>query len=356
MKILALETSAAACSAALCQDGTLLAQSWQNSGLTHSRTLLPLVDSMLKNCGASLKEVEVIAVAAGPGSFTGLRIGVATAKGLAWPEDKPCAPCSTLESMAWPLAHLEGRVIVCAMDARRSQVYNALFLAAGEGLQRLTPDRAIGLDQLGEELKKVEKEKIVVGDGARLCYNTLTEQGITLKMAPEHLRMQSAWGVARAALELVRASAIDHFLINDFEMSAALLELLLELDPEDHLEGSELLAFDYLAMDEQELFDEVINDVSDKCASRELLLLWSAYRRDGRLPEGELKRFRTRFAPYFAEFTAAEHPADETYLRDIESERPSQAAQARELWLQTENLWTLWPGFVEALQRSRDGA
>ena len=161
---------------------------------------------------------------------------------------------------------------------------------------------------------------------------------------------------SRAALELVRASAIDHFLINDFEMSAALLELLLELDPEDHLEGSELLAFDYLAMDEQELFDEVINDVSDKCASRELLLLWSAYRRDGRLPEGELKRFRTRFAPYFAEFTAAEHPADETYLRDIESERPSQAAQARELWLQTENLWTLWPGFVEALQHSRDGA
>ena len=161
---------------------------------------------------------------------------------------------------------------------------------------------------------------------------------------------------SRAALELVRASAIDHFLINDFEMSAALLELLLELDPEDHLEGSELLAFDYLAMDEQELFDEVINDESDKCASRELLLLWSAYRRDGRLPEGELKRFRTRFAPYFAEFTAAEHPADETYLRDIESERPSQAAQARELWLQTENLWTLWPGFVEALQHSRDGA
>ena len=200
MKILALETSAAACYAALCQDGTLLDQSWQNSGLTHSRTLLPLVDSMLKTCGASLKEVEVIAVAAGPGSFNGLRIGVATAKGLAWPEDKPCAPC--------PLAHLEGRFIVCAMDARRSQVYNALFLAAGEGLQRLTPDRAIGLDQLGEELKKVEKEKIVVGDGARLSYNTLTEQGIPLKLAPERLRMQSAWGVARAALELVRSGGL----------------------------------------------------------------------------------------------------------------------------------------------------
>lgn len=155
---------------------------------------------------------------------------------------------------------------------------------------------------------------------------------------------------SRAALELIRASAIDHFLINDFEMSAALLELLLELDPEDHLEGSELLAFDYLAMDEQELFDEVINDVSDKAASREVLLLWSAYRRDGSLPEGELKRFRTRFAPYFAEFTADSHPADAAYLQDIESEHPSLAAQARELWLQTENLWVLWPGFIEALK------
>ena len=136
-------------------------------------------------------------------------------------------------------------------------------------------------------------------------------------------------------------------------MSAALLEMLLELDPEDHLEGSELLAFDYLAMDEQELFDEVINDVSDKHPGREVLLLWSAFRRDDKLPEGELQRFRTRFAPWFAEFTAAEHPADEAYLRDIESERPSPAAQARELWLQTENLWVLWPGFIDALRAAR---
>ena len=158
---------------------------------------------------------------------------------------------------------------------------------------------------------------------------------------------------SRAALELIRASAIDHFLINDFELSAALLELLLELDPEDHLEASEQLAFDYLAMDEQELFDEVINDVSDKSPGREVLLLWAAYRRDGSLPEGELQRFRTRFAPYFAEFTADEHPADGDYLRDIESERPSHGAQARELWLQTENLWSLWPGFIEALRAAR---
>ena len=202
MMILALESSATACSAALCRDGELVAQSYQNSGLTHSRTLLPMVRDMLANSQLTLEQVDVIAVAAGPGSFTGLRIGVATAKGLAWPGNKDCAPCSTLESMAWPLAHMAGSLIVCAMDARRKQVYNALFLATGTGLERLTPDRAISLEDLGAKLKNYENSKIVVGDGAKLCYNTLTEEGIPMALAPKHLRMQSAWGVARAAEEL----------------------------------------------------------------------------------------------------------------------------------------------------------
>ena len=204
MMILALESSASACSVALTRDGELIAQNYQNSGLTHSRTLLPMVDSLLDNCGESLDHVDVIAAAVGPGSFTGLRIGVATAKGLAWPADKDCAACSTLESMAWPLVHLEDKVIVCAMDARRKQVYNALFLAEGGKLKRLSPDRAISLEELGEELKKLEKTKIVVGDGAKLCYNTLSEMGLSLTLAPEHLRMQSGWGVARAAEELAK--------------------------------------------------------------------------------------------------------------------------------------------------------
>lgn len=114
----------------------------------------------------------------------------------------------------------------------------------------------------------------------------------------------------RAALEVIHASAIDHFLINDFEMSTAMLELLLELDPEDHLEAIILLAFNYLAMEEYELFDEVSNDISDKYACKEVLTMWAAFRRSGRIPEGDAIRFRTRFAPYFAEFTADEHPAD----------------------------------------------
>lgn len=208
MNILALESSAAACSAALCRDGELIAQSYQCSGLTHSRTLLPMVNDLLKNCGQSLDQVDVIAVAAGPGSFTGLRIGVSTAKGLAWAGEKPCAPCSTLKSMAWPLAHLEGSLIVCAMDARRKQVYHALFRASGDGLERLSPDRALSLEELGEELKKFQEMKIVVGDGARLCYNNLREAVPGLTLAPAHLRMQSAWGVAREGEELARTGGL----------------------------------------------------------------------------------------------------------------------------------------------------
>lgn len=222
----------------------------------------------------------------------------------------------------------------------------------------LNPTSDQTFEVVGEDLYDFDKvlthsrELETAGDVEGACNERFQAFQRLAELIPEQEEINLEWNHpnSRAALAVIEASAIDHFLINDFEMSAALLEMLLELDPEDHLEGSVLLAFDYLAMDEQELFDEVINDVSDKYASREVLLLWSAYRRDGCLPEGELQHFRTHFAPYFTEFTAAEHPADETYLRDIEGERPSAAAQARELWLQTENLWVLWPGFIEALR------
>ena len=207
MKILALESSATACSVALCEDEKLIAQTFQNSGLTHSRTLMPMADSLLNQCGHSLDQVDVIAVAAGPGSFTGLRIGVATAKGLAWAREKPCAPCSTLESMAWQLAHVDG-IIIAAMDARRAQVYNAVFRARNGVLERLSPDRAIGLAELEEEVKKYKENKILVGDGAQLCYNEWQERITDLSLAPMHLRAQTAWGVARAALELARADKL----------------------------------------------------------------------------------------------------------------------------------------------------
>ena len=196
-----------AASVAVSEDGALIAQSYQRSGLTHSRTLLPMCRDLLENCGLTLGEMDVVAVAAGPGSFTGLRIGVATAKGLAWPGDKPCAGVSTLEAMAWPLAHLEGDL--CAvMDARRQQVYNARFQAEGGRLLRLCPDRAISIDELAAELLSREKTQILVGDGAELCYNELTKRGLPVRLAPPHLRWQSAWGVARAAEELARTGGL----------------------------------------------------------------------------------------------------------------------------------------------------
>jgi tRNA threonylcarbamoyladenosine biosynthesis protein TsaB len=203
VKILALETSAVTASVAIAEDERLLAQAFQNSGLTHSATLMPMAADLLKNTGLTLDEMDVIAVAAGPGSFTGVRIGVAAAKGLAWPGDKPCAPCSTLESMAWQVSHMDGEL--CAvMDARRQQVYNARFSAQDGVLTRLCPDRAVGLEELAEELKKSGKPQILVGDGAQLCYNAFVSAGIPVKMAPPHLVYQTAWGVARAALELAR--------------------------------------------------------------------------------------------------------------------------------------------------------
>lgn len=204
MKILALESSAAAASAAVCEDESLIAQSYQRTGLTHSATLLPMLESMLQNAGLSLPDMDLLAVAAGPGSFTGLRIGVSALKGLAWALDKPCAGCSTLESMAWQMAHLEGTELCPVMDARRSQVYNARFAVQNGVPVRLTEDRAIGLADLLAEVKNCQKIQILVGDGAELCYTAFQEAGVPAALAPPHLRFQTAWGVARCALALSR--------------------------------------------------------------------------------------------------------------------------------------------------------
>ena len=205
MKILAFETSAKAVSCAVAADGVPIASAWQQTGLTHSRTLMPMVEAMLSNSDMALSDMDAIAVAAGPGSFTGLRIGIAAAKGLAWGAEKPCIAVSTLEAMATPLRHMEGHVILCAMDARRQQIYNALFLAQGDSLARLCPDRAIALEELAAEVQRETRPITVVGDGAALCHDFLTQAGIPCAMAPIHLRAQSAAGVALAAEPLAKA-------------------------------------------------------------------------------------------------------------------------------------------------------
>ena len=198
MKILALETSAKAVSAAVSEDGRILASGYQDTGLTHSRTLMPIVEHILKNTGLTVADMDAIAVAAGPGSFTGIRIGVAATKGLAFAADKPAVGVSTLAAMARNVAFCDG-LVICAMDARRQQVYNALFEAKDGQLTRLTPDRAIALEELAEELRSDPRPKTVVGDGARLCFAHLTEAGISCRLAPAHLVMQNAMSVALEA-------------------------------------------------------------------------------------------------------------------------------------------------------------
>ena len=187
--------------------GVVRAYTYQNTGLTHSRTLMPLVDAMLRESEQSLSDMDLLAVAAGPGSFTGLRIGVSALKGLAWAADKPCCGVSTLEAMAQNLRHMDG-LIVCAMDARRSQIYNALFTSEHGRLTRRTPDRAIGLAELAEELRSEPLPLVIVGDGAVLCEKALTESGLPCRLAPPQLVMQNAMSVALCAEDLARAGKL----------------------------------------------------------------------------------------------------------------------------------------------------
>ena len=204
MRILAFETSAKAASVALLQDGSLLGEYMQNSGQTHSRTLMKMAEDLLRNCDLQAKDVDAVACAAGPGSFTGVRIGVAAAKGYAWGRQLPCYGVSTLEAMAKNVAVLDG-IYCAAMDARRNQVYTALFRMENGRFSRLTEDMALSVDELGSILKKYESSKMLVGDGAALCYNYLSDLSLNLHLMPEHLRMQRAAGVALLAWEQVQA-------------------------------------------------------------------------------------------------------------------------------------------------------
>ena len=202
MLILAFETSAKAASVALLEDGKLLGESYQNTGLTHSQTLMVMAENLLSQCGKTVADVTAAAVAAGPGSFTGVRIGVAAAKGFAWGREIPCYGVSTLEAMALSLGVYQGYVCPC-MDARRSQVYNALFYVNQGVPERVSEDRAISLAELGTELKSLKEPIFLVGDGSNLCYNTLLENVPNLVLPPEHRMHQRASGVALAARKQV---------------------------------------------------------------------------------------------------------------------------------------------------------
>ena len=198
MKILAFDTSAKTASVAVCDGGNILGVSNIENGLTQSELVLPMAEALLSQLKMSFADVELYAVTVGPGSFTGVRIGVSTVKGLAFGRDIPCAPVSTLEALAENAAGLTGLIVPC-MDARRGQFYTATFAATAEGISRMTPDRAISAEELAEELRSYDGDIYVTGDGYDVAHKLLTSLGVKLAVTPYLLRSQNAVSIARVA-------------------------------------------------------------------------------------------------------------------------------------------------------------
>lgn len=200
MIILGVESSATAASAAIISNGKLISEVFSDTGLTHSQTLLPMIESCMKNAGISVGSVDSIAVANGPGSFTGVRIGIATVKGIAFTNNIPCVEVSTLESMAYNIPIFDG-IICSVMDARCNQVYTAFFENKdGCKVNRLSEDTAISIDELGEKIVNLGKSVILVGDGAEICYNKLKDKVSPLHISPANVRKQKASSVALCSM------------------------------------------------------------------------------------------------------------------------------------------------------------
>lgn len=204
MYMLSVDSSAITASACLSEDGKIIKSEFINKGLTHSETLLPIIEKVMD--GLEYKRLGAIAVNAGPGSFTGVRIGIATVKGIAFPNNTPCISVSTLESIAYNF--IDQNCVVCAvMDARRMQFYNALFKVENGMVRRLCADRAISIADLKAELQDYERV-IIAGDGARLCFEHAGLENLVL--ADDERIYQNAAGVALAALnkEKIKPSSL----------------------------------------------------------------------------------------------------------------------------------------------------
>lgn len=204
MRILAFDSTATAASVAICEDGKVVSEFFVNAGLTHSRTLVPMLEAALENTDSDLKSIDMLAISNGPGSFTGVRIGVAVAKGIAFAENLPCVEVSTLEAMAYNLV-LTDCIVCSVMDARCAQVYNAVFEIKYGEVNRLCVDRALAIADLKSELveKYSDKRIILVGDGAELCFKEFMDTSLSIELAPDAIRFQKASSVAAAAQEKI---------------------------------------------------------------------------------------------------------------------------------------------------------
>jgi tRNA threonylcarbamoyladenosine biosynthesis protein TsaB len=204
MKILALDSTAIAASVALCEDEKLLGEYTIANGNTHSQTLLPMVESILNLFDLTADDIDLFAASAGPGSFTGVRIGAATVKGLAFATEKPCIGVSTLEALAYNLAHTDG--LICpVMNARRQQVYTALFRCKNGVLERLMPDSAIAITELDTHLSQYDEPVRLCGDGYDVTLPLMTH---TVIPTSERYRHQSAYSVAQVARRMYEGGEV----------------------------------------------------------------------------------------------------------------------------------------------------
>lgn len=196
------------------------------------------------------------------------------------------------------------------------------------------------------------EELVSAGRYAEACEARYEAFQLLAEVLPEDEAMALRWehGNSRAAISILYGSAVDHFRIGDLEMTMAQLEMLLECDPEDHFEGVNLLALCYIATEEWDAYEELVIDLTDKSAEAVIARLWASFRQQGIVDSALLGLLRSRHKAYYAELTAAEHPDDEVFRRDIGSERPTAAAEAREWWLMTEPLWSEFPEFIERLR------
>lgn len=201
MKILAFDSTATSASVAVFDDDNLIGEFFINTKQTHSQTLLPMAESLLKNTKVDVKDIDLFAVNTGPGSFTGVRIGVAAVKGMAMALNKPCVAVSTLDSMAYNLLDVNCTA-VCVMDARCNQVYNANFKVDNGNVEKLCDDRALSIDELTDELKSVDSHIVLVGDGAKLCFDKMKDAIPNIKIASIQNRYQKASSTALVALNL----------------------------------------------------------------------------------------------------------------------------------------------------------
>ena len=217
MKLLALDSTARVASVALCEDGRLLGEYTINNGNTHSETLLPMVESILRFFNLTVDDIDAFAVSAGPGSFTGVRIGVSTIKGLAFGSNKPCVGVSTLEALAHNPA-IRGALICPVMNARRNQVYTALFREQNGSLERLLPDSAIAISELDQILSQYDEPVVLCGDGYDITESQLSHPILPLA---ERLRHQSAFNTALCAFDAIKRGEG----VTDIELTPSYLRL-----------------------------------------------------------------------------------------------------------------------------------